>query len=294
MKEDFIWSLERQAIFMRCPRAYFHLRSQDDAIARQLSHLQTLEAWTGNMICRSLAQALAQCASNGQMPGKEELQQIALKNMRESWMEYLNGAWKEQPETSTNIFELYYGNGKEYGTLRKLPQEATDNAKQQILDAMDTFHFSPFIKSISALDKSTWSFPSKKDTFRLDDINVQEPPDFIYKEKDGTLTTLFWTLGNEERAFLRLKQACHKMFAMEKYSLPANQVNVSTVFLNDGGRGRSFIVTEGDLATARQQILKGAEAMLAKEKSSQAKDDYLPRPEDSCQNCNFKRLCLDD
>ena len=285
MKEDFVWSLERQALLARCPRAYFHLRHDDDSTARQLANLQTLEDWAGRMIRKSLAQAL----SSNPFPDKDALRQLALRNMRESWLEYLNGAWREQPENATNIFELYYGNGEEYGTLRKLPKELTDNAKQRILDAMDAFHYSPFIRSLAALGRSVWSFPGRGDSFRIDEISVHETPDFIYM--DGTMNALFWTLGNEHRPFLRLRQACCKLYAMEKFSMPASQVNVCTVFLNDGGRGRSFFVSEADLNSARQQILRSAKAMLAKEEACHAKEDYPMQPDVTCENCNFRRLC---
>ena len=296
MKTDsFTWSLETQASCMRCQRAFFfrEYASCDDALARQLTHLQTMEEWTGAMIRQSLAQALSEYAASGKLPGMEQLHGIALGNMRKSWMEYLNGAWKENPESATNIFELSYGNGNEYGTLRKLPQETTDNAKRQILEAMDAFYYSPFIKSLAELDKGLWLFPGHGETFRLEETNVQEAPDFIYREKDGTASTLFWTLGNEYRPFLRLRQACHKLFAMEKCSLPSSQVNVCTVFLNDGGRCRTYIVSDADLASARRQILKGAEIAVEKAKASQGKEDYPMQPDASCNDCKYKRLCLD-
>ena len=289
---NFVWSLERQAIFMRCPRAYYYLRFQakQDDTTRQLSCLQKLEEWADNVIRRTLEQALL---ATGEAPlPKEAIKELAIGIMRKTWLEYLNGEWKQNPENATNIFQLYYGDGNDFGTSRRLPQEMTDNAKQHILEAVETFATSRFYQEICGTDRASWLFPGRKAIFSLGEISVQEAPDFIYKDKNGEYCSLFWTIGNEYRPFLRTRQACNMLYAIEKLNVSARQISVCTVFLNDGGRCRSFMVTDADLNTAKQQMQKGAEAMLARERASSEKEDFQMQPGDFCQDCNFRRLCL--
>ncbi len=291
---NFKWSLDRQSMYMHCPRAYYHsCIIKNDMLSRQLASISNLEQWSISIIRNTIRTALQAWAKGGTVPTDGILKENALGIMRKTWLSCLEGEWKNDPENSTNIFELYYGSGRDYATLRKLPQETTDAAKNKIMDAMDAFAHSRFIAELAGTNKAEWYFPAQTEGFSIDGIQACESPDFIFRDTDGKICTAAWIFGNEYRPHLRIRQACHKMYAMENCSAEEDNIRIITVFLNDGGRDRDCIVTHGDLTTVRTQISKGAEAMQSRINGSVQIEDYQQQPSENCQFCNFKRICME-
>lgn len=300
LTNDLSWSVSRAQLFQSCPRAYYYAYYgswggwEADASERTrtlyiLKNVKPLLMWAGSIVHDIIKDTMEAVARGAAMPNLEELQNQAVLKLRNGWTEAVTKAWLQYPK-KTNLFELYYGDGK------SLPRETTDKIKERIFTCLDSFVSSPVVRDILATPYINWKPVDTLDTFMVNDLKVWCAIDFAYTDNEGQLHIIDWKTGTENRATLRQQLGCYALFAMEKWLVPLERLQLKGVFLLDGGRPSPYPVEPALLVSVKDQILISAQAMKQKlrdpENNIAEEDDFPCQPNEyNCRQCNYRQVC---
>lgn len=297
---EFSWSFSRHQLFISCPKAYYYnhygswggWEAEADEKTRKLYILKNIRpmiVWIGSIIHDLIKATLENFSRTGAIPTADEMKERALNAMRSGWRSSIKQEWKQYPK-KTNLFELYYGDGKH------VPKEETDAIKQRVLDCIDNFAYSAVLKTITNVPFVNWKPIDTLDTFTVDDLKVWCAVDFAYTDSDGLLHIIDWKTGSEKKDSLRFQLACYALYALEKWYVPLEKIAPHGVFLYDGARMSDYSIDAALLVSVKDQILTSAQAMKAKlkdvENNVADEEDFPCNPNEyNCRNCNFREIC---
>lgn len=298
---ELTWSVSRAQLFQACPRAYYYTYYgawggwEDDAspVTRKLyilKNIKPLAMWAGSVVHSLIKDTLDEFARSGRRPETAALQEQARARMNAGWKEAVGREWEQYPSRRTNLFELYYGNG------RTLPVETTRAIRERVFTCLESFVMSPTVREILALPYSCWKTNDVLDTFMCNDVKVWCALDFAYVDADGVCHVLDWKTGAENRATLRQQLACYALYAMGKWSVPLEKLNLHGIFLLDGGRKSDYPVQPDLLVSVQDQIVTSSQAMRTKlrdpEKNVAEEEDFPCTPSEYvCGQCSFREVC---
>ena len=297
---EFTWSVSRHGLFAECRRAYYYnyygswggWESDAPPATRQLyllKNLKTMEMWAGSLVHEVIADALGRYARTGHAIAAGELQAQARQKLRAGWVEAVNGDWRKNAK-KTNLFELYYGNG------RSLPPEHTERIKARVFDCLANFAEAAVLQEILSVPYLQWKPIDKLDSFIMDAVKIWCALDFACTDAAGTLRIIDWKTGSEDSEALKLQLACYAFFASERWMVRPDMVRVSGIFLREKARCSDYAMAPDVLVDARDRILMSAaqmrELLMDIEKNAAREADFAfcqsPR---SCQRCNFREVC---
>lgn len=300
LKNEFSWSVSRHQLFTGCQRAYYYNHygswggweiNAPERIRQTyiLKNIVSMPIWVGSIIHDLIQKSLENFANTGFFPTAEQLKEDALNTMRTGWTQSVKKAWIQAPK-KTNLFELYYGNGK------NLPREMTDKIKERVLECIDNFAHSQILKEILATPFLNWKPIDKLSFFMINDLKVWCAIDFAYTDQNGILHIIDWKTGSERKETLRFQLACYAIYAMEKWHAKLESIEPHGVILNDGARVSNYTLSPNLIISAKDQILTSAQAMKAKLKDQEnnvaEEDDFPCNPDEfQCAYCNFKEIC---
>ena len=294
------WSVSRSRLFDECRRVYYYTYygawngwdAAAPAATRKLyllKNLKTLDMWAGGIVHDTVAEALRRYAMKAQPITAAELQATARQKLRHGWLEAVNRDWEAAPK-KTNLFELYYGNGK------NLPPEQTGRIKDKVNDCLAAFADSAVLKELLTASYLAWKPVDKLDSFLVDQLKIWCAVDFAYTDPAGFLRILDWKTGAEREESLRLQLACYAFFAADKWGVRMENLKVYGVFLRENAREKEYPLPPEILIEAKDQILTSAAEMrrlLVDPARNQAREEDFPLCVDDhpCRHCNFREIC---
>ena len=298
---ELTWSVSRAQLFQACQRAYYYTYYgawggwEDDASPETrklyiLKNIKPLAMWAGSLVHSLIKDTLDEFARSGRWPEAAALQEQARNRMNAGWKEAVGREWERYPSRRTNLFELYYGNG------RTLPAETTNAIRERVFTCLESFLMSPIVQEILTLPYSSWKTNDVLDTFMSNDVKVWCALDFAYIDTDGVCHILDWKTGVENRSTLRQQLACYALYAMSKWSVPLDKLSLHGVFLLDGGRKSDYPVQPELLVSVQDQIVTSSQAMRAKlrdpERNVAEEEDFPCAPSEyGCEQCSFREVC---
>ncbi len=302
------WSVSRAALFQSCQRAYYYRyygywgawengAGPEKKLLHILRNIKPMVLWAGSIVHDVISASLLECKATGRAPELGNLQERATSMLRKGWLESVNREWEKAPSKCTNLFELYYGDGENYGECKRLPREQTDQIKLRVMDALEAFAHSPALRDILQAPKENWmTIDNKESYFMMDGIKVWAIIDFAYIDADGTMHIIDWKTGREHSSQLRFQLACYALYAMDAWNVPLDRIAVHGVLLNDGGRRSDHAVDQALLDSVKGQIRASYEAMKGKISDPDAnlvdEEDCPCNPSDmNCSSCPFIRVC---
>ncbi len=301
---EFTWSASRDRLFRECERAYYYnyygswggWKDEADARTRQLyllKNIQSMEIWAGGIVHAVIKEALNRHAQK-QVPVRAgELQARARQMLRGGWLEAVNREWEKRPKR-TNLFDLYYGNGK------SVPPERSEKIKDRVYGALEAFAGAEILREILAVPYMSWKTVDTLESFVLDDaqgLKVWCAIDFAYVAPSGLLQIVDWKTGGENAEALQVQLGCYALYAGGKWHVPVERMELKAVFLNEGARVGRYEVSPQVIVDTREHILGSAAAMREKLRDPAAN---LPLDEDNfalaardftCRHCNFRAAC---
>ncbi len=296
---EFTWSVSRHHLFEECRRAYYYHyygswggwdRSAPPAVRKLyiLKNLMTLEMWAGKVVHETIQEALTRYSRGGPAPSAGDLQARARVKLRSGWSAAVKREWLMSPK-KTNLFELYYGNG------RTLPRERTEAIRRRVYTGLAAFADSEVLKEILAVSYLNWRSMEKLESFSLDGLKVFAVIDFAYVDPAGRLRILDWKTG-AERDSLELQLACYALFAGEKWKAPFENMRLAGVFLGENARVREIPPSPEVLGKAREAIASSAAAMrsvLRDPVANLAEEADFPAAAEPrrCRRCRFREVC---
>lgn len=310
---DLTWSVSRSRLFRSCPRAYYYQyygswggwSYQAPAQARLLYLLKQMTSfplWGGDVVHRLIKKTLLTFQETRQIPSLAQLQEEARQALNQGWQESRKGLWKQDPKGRTNLFEHYYGEEGE-----TVSPEQIQALRTKVFDAMEGFLSCGVLEALAPLPVGQWGSVDRLDTFVAGELppmgNAPALPlkvwcalDLSYQDSQGLLHILDWKTGSEHREELRLQLSCYALYALETWNVPLERISLEGVFLNDAGRISHYEISPETLVTAREQILKSANAMRAKlqdplQNTTQEEDFPCTSDPRNCSRCPFRKVC---
>ena len=309
---DLTWSVSRARLFRSCQRAYYYAYygawggwSADAPVTARLLYrlkqIQSFPLWGGAIVHEVIRDALTRRAMQQKPVVLEELQTQARAMLRKGWVESRDHAWEQDPKRTTNLFEHYYGEG------RDIPREQTDALKEGIYTALDNFVHCDTLAELLKLPYRCWAELDKLESFIGGELPADDPApalplkvwcaiDLAYFDQQGTLHIIDWKTGTEHKEELRLQLACYALYAMKKYQLPLEKIALGGVILNDGGRLSPYAISQENLVAATDQMLKSACAMRGKLQDATANTaneeefEFTQNPA-FCNSCPYRQVC---
>jgi RecB family exonuclease len=198
-------------------------------------------------------------------------------------------AWERYPK-KTNLYGLYYGNGK------TLPRERTDRVRDRVNACLQAFAESDLLREIQAVPFVDWKPIDQLDTFTVDGLKVWCAIDFAYHDPAGSLRIIDWKTGAEKSEALQTQLACYTLYAQEKWFTPPERIRTAGVFLREDARCAEYPVTPENLIAARDYMLTSAAGMRNRLRDVEANtageaDFPLTNHENACHSCNFRQAC---
>ena len=309
---DLTWSVSRARLFRSCQKAYYYAyygawggwSLEAPAAAQLLYRLKQIKSfplWGGSIVHEVIREALAQFGMQRRPIDVNELQNAARALLRKGWVESRDHAWEKDPKRAVNLFEHYYGEGRE------IPREETDSLKASIYTALDNFVHCDVLAELMKMPSQNWVEIDRLENFiggelPADDrapaipLKVWCAIDLGYFDAQGVLHIIDWKTGTEHKEELRLQLACYALYAMKKYQLPLEKIELGGVILNDGGRLSPYTISHENLVTATDQMLKSACAMRGKLLDVEANTaneedfDFTANPA-FCNTCPYRQVC---
>lgn len=303
LKNEFSWSVSRAQLFQSCQRAYYFSyygswngwdRNAPERVRQLyiLKNVKTMPLWAGAVVHDLIKDALERFVRTGVLPAAAELQGLARERLRAGWVEATGRQWLDQPK-KTNLFELYYGNGK------TLPKELTDSIRERVYTALEAFATSAAVRHFLQVPVSGWKPIDTLDTFFINEHKVWCAIDFAFTDAEGVLHIVDWKTGGENKASLRQQLGCYALFALEKWGGTLEKMALHGIFLNDGGRRSDYSLDAELLVSVKDQILLSVQAMRARLRDKEenvAEEDDFPQCGNAevCSHCPFREVCFPD
>lgn len=296
----FSWSASRDRLFRECPRAYYYnyygywngwsySADEKTKLIYQLKKIQNVHLWAGSIVHDVIKDALEDFVRTQTPPTAERLLARAKAMLRQGWIQSTSKDWLKNKK-ATNLFELYYGNGK------TLPAEMTDMVKEKVYSALQAFADSEILKTILSIPTHQWKPIDELNHYMLDDIKIWCAIDFAYTDNQGCLQIIDWKTGKEKADELYLQLAGYGWFAHDIWHYDMEQIKCHGVFLNEGARVSHYEITPEDITKARAYVLASRRDMVAllddAENNKASEDKFEPQPNASkCSRCNYKAIC---
>lgn len=311
LKNEFRWSVSRQACFDECQKKYWYTyygswdgwpvnafdpnRIVDPLAARlyMLKQIQSLPLFIGSVVHETIEDALKKYHKT--LPSAETLQKDAKARFLKGLEESKDKKWLKHPKKFSNLYEWYYNTN--------LPtEEAIATYLDRIEQMIISWRNSPIITQLAADAKARWSGIEQNIEFLINSVPVIVVIDFMlyWPNSEGDVLIIFdWKTGAERKE--NIEQLYAYAIASElKLNQPIDKVIVAPFYLAQGATGYKkigFKQTETlDPKVAEEvknKIQKEGSKLLAIHKEKSQDPLLFPYTENraKCLSCPFVEVC---
>ncbi|MCI0586871.1 MAG: PD-(D/E)XK nuclease family protein [Planctomycetes bacterium] len=295
LRHELSWSASRSRSFGECRRAYFYLyygswrgweRDAPGPVRRAylLKQLTNLDILAGSAVHAGLQWYFLERRKGGS-PGREEVVERTLEEMRRTWRQSKAGGWEEDPKRNARLHEHHYG-----GDLSK---GRTDRIRAKALRCLDNFFSLPSLARVREAPAETVLLCEERDGFSFEGWRIHAVPDLALREGED-LVLLDWKSGRPS-AGDPLQLAVYALYAGEKFGARPPRVRGVLAYLGEG-RLEATSIRDEDLEGARGEIRRSLAAM----REVHFDPDEVPLDPErfpmsgyprACPRCNFREMC---
>lgn len=291
------WSLTRARIFYECPRRYYyqyhyarigfgHDIPQDAVLASEMSSIQSMDMWVGDVVHQTIEWILQLCKS-GDMPSIKDAESHLLSLLSWGWKGSMKKLWRnEKRGVYPNLFEHYY----------EIPvgKAVTDRLRFRALMSIKNFMESDLYRQITLTSADAWLPIEKYASFRLNSLLLYVKFDFAMRDNDALLI-YDWKTGKVSSDEKR-QLTCYAMYTSEKWRAPIEKVRAAAVHLQPEITILDHTINDESIEDLRDYIMQSFNAMLKCLRDPQrqiAAIDDFPMTGNllRCSRCNFRGLC---
>jgi hypothetical protein len=297
LKNEFSWSKTRDEIFKSCPRQYWFayygfwngwLKDTPERTRKiyVLKNLKNRQTWAGEKIHSCIHRSISNIRRGIKVLRVEEIISITLNKMRSEFRSSRSKTYWKKPKTCA-LFEHEYG-------LEVTDQEWKEMA-QNVETCLKNFYASDIYARLKSHGKEGWLEVEEFSSFNLDSTKINVVIDCAVKE-GNSIIIYDWKTGKALSEDLSVQLACYAFYAMEKWDLPPESLEVVeyNLFFN---KANSFSVTKGEIEGVKGYIQGSVKDMQSLLKDS---ENNIPLPEDQfskvedegiISRCNFRKVC---
>ena len=294
-ENDFSWSVSRDAVFKTCRRKYYYQyygswggwsfdaenKTRTIYILKQLKNRQM---WAGTIVHEAIENVL-KGLQDGVKIDKNEIIEATLGLMREEFKSSLAKMYLMKPKTCA-LFEHEY----------QLPVSDVEWKKnsEHVVSCLKTFFDSKVYKEIIQMSLDQWLEVEEFSSFYDEGIKIYSVFDFACR-KNEVVYIYDWKTGKDKHETHKLQLACYGKFAILKWDLNPNQVQLREFNLSDG-KIHVLSFDEFDLAGIQKHIRNSIENMLNchedRQKNTAVEERFaFCENRKICEYCNYLKIC---
>jgi hypothetical protein len=177
--------------------------------------------------------------------------------------------------------------------------EVTDQQWKEMAQNVETclrnFYASDIYDGLKSQGKEGWLEVEEFSSFHLDNVRITLIIDCAVK-KENAIIIYDWKTGKSISEDLSLQLCCYAFYAMEKWHLPPDSLQVIEYNLHSN-KANSFLVTSGEVEGVKGYIrgsIKDMQSLLADpENNIPLDEDRFSKVQDEriSLRCNFRKVC---
>lgn len=296
----FSWSASRGGVFRDCPRAYYfqyYLANrraidggpEEAAEAARLKQLTTIPLWVGSSVHDTIHNLLQAAAGGGELDVERGVGAM-VDEMRKDFWESLH----RQPAPGRDTRQCVRFHEHEYG--RHVPDDEWFSRVEEAKGMVRACAARGYLDRVRDLGARAVRALEDLQDWPLDGVRIFVKIDLAFEDERGVVNILDWKTGLKERGENPLQMMNYALFAMRRWSLPKERLDVMEVYLRQSDPERRCRITDDSLGTAETAIRTSITAMLTRlpdPAQDVARRDLLPATPSpwKCRWCNFLALC---
>lgn len=295
LPNEFSWSFSRQALYQKCPRAYYYhyyaawegWQADAPEPVRQtylLKNLTNIPAWTGQLVHDAIKFALGR-RQGGRPATPTEVAAQMHRRARADFRASQAGHFLRQPNQQVGFREHYYRESAPPAAWR----EAWQNARRYLLTFFNSALVGQFAPdsflSVEALH-----------SFAVEGVKIWVQIDLACREPD-TIHLYDWKTGPIDEDSARRQLGIYALFAHHTWPEHIRGPIRGTVLGLADGRRIDFEFAPADLQAVQSTItasIAGLQALLLQPAQANLAElrrfPQIPNGE-VCRQCQFKALC---
>ena len=234
-KNEFSWSVSRDAIFRKCHRMYYfqYYGSWEgweiDADDRTrmiyiLKQLQNRQMWAGKKVHECIENVIMEIQEGINKIDVLQKMENTLDLMRKEFLSSKNKKYLTDPKTCA-LFEHEYD--------LAVPETEWKSNADNVVECLKLFFDSEVYKEILKLTENQWLEMEQFSYFYLNDIKIYAVLDFAFRRNDKIII-YDWKTGKEDTEKDRFQLACYGLFAIQKWDIKSENVILTDYFLSNG------------------------------------------------------------
>jgi len=327
LKNEFGWSLSREAMFDECRRRYyFHYylswggwESGASPLSREafkLKRLVSFPLWRGQLVHYIVAKILQSTRKHGSLPDREKVESYTEEHFRKQFEFSKEKKYLSIPKKSNNKLNKYWLALIEHEYDRPIPPGKLEKTLKEVLSAVDGFYSSPLIEILRNTDTDDWLIEdidtgAFSQYFIHDGIKIHVKTDFCFRGEFGTFNIVDWKThtgtgdttaeDGPSSAKGEIQLGIYSYYASEVLGERADMIRLFEVNLMDGGRVDEYRVDEASIPIFEGYIRNGVSKLSSvlvdgdTERNEPLPPENFPAVESpTCRLCNFYRICKDE
>ncbi len=303
LKNEFSWSVSRDALFRECRRKYYYNyygswggwdKNHPDKVTRTLYVLKNLQnrwQWKGSVVHHEIEKVLKELVSTGVLTPIAKSKSRVTEMMRNDFKFSRDGLYWQKDGSLKNVLALFE---HEYKTL--MPDEIWKKNYDEAILCLESFFGSDVVEEIKKLPKekiiSIESMTASAFSFNPEKVFVKL--DLAYETGDG-VKIVDWKTGAGESDKLQFQ--VYTIFAFEELDVAPDQISLTEYnLLGDGPAIHRFSAHElNDAVEYINRSIEGMKGLLADpDENIAVMTDFGRTPNDKiCEYCSFKKICFE-
>jgi len=296
-RNEFSWSLTRDAVFRECPRKYYYAYYgswggwEPEAPERTrelyvLGKLKSRSLWVGEVVHSCIAQSLQNLARRIPVLPLEQIREITRKRMRTDFRDSRSGRYRMDPSRYCGLFEHEYG-------LEVSDQEWREVA-EQVDRCLENFYRSEVFRSFREMDPQGILEVERFSQFDFEGVPLRIRLDAVCRE-DDRIVVWDWKSGRRGSPGESLQMACYIAYAMKNYRVAPEQIEGRRFELLHPSLHRQRM-TPGALEELFSYIrgsIRDMQGLLEDPERNLAREERFAKVErrSICLRCNFLKVC---
>jgi hypothetical protein len=297
LRNEFSWSISRDAVFQTCPRQYFYTYYgywngwKGDAPERtkqiyMLKNLKTRYMWAGEKVHDCIKHTLRNLQRGIAILDVDEIVSITRNQMREEFRSSREKRYRIYPKTCA-LLEHEYDVTLEDAEWKRIADT--------VEHCLRNFYRSQIFSRLRELSPQMWLEIEDFSSFYLDRTRIWAVIDCSFRTEDG-VTIIDWKTGRGSESDLSLQLACYGMYAVETWGVKPGRVRlIEANLLAD--QSVEFMINAGEIENAKAYIrgsITDMESLLVDAKNNVPKSERFfrkVRDDRIRERCNFRKVC---
>ncbi len=302
-KNEFSWSVSRDALFTECKRKYYYNyygswggwdSNISDTVARELYVLKNLQLrwmWKGNAVHHEIERILKELISTGSLTPFEKSHKRVTGMMRRGFKSSREGGYRKTVNSLKNELALFE---HEYET--EVSNEAWKRNYNETISCLENFYKSEVLETVRNLNRNNIvTIESMKPScLSFSDEQFFIKIDLAYKLEDK-LQIVDWKTGSGESNTFQF--LVYVIYANEELNHPLEDIRVLEHNLIQNKQIRHHF-NSVEIENAKNDIMASIDNMkgyLSEVENNLATMTDFERTENrkTCDLCNFKKICFE-